>query len=325
MSHAIGMRSYLGIGFQSAHGVVADVLSAHWLPFVSESLVENVPRIDSGEIRTTFDEGYSHQGLRTTAGDITLEPTPYTLAVLGYAALGGINTTSNASYNTHVLSGLATQWSEKFALPPFTLFVGRDCGSYTITKDCAANALSLSMANGELLKATLSVLGGSLDDKGADLSDSVTYQEGAERHIPWNTTSISLAGAAIGNIISGTMGFNNNLAQIATMDTSVYPKRIKRTAKRQFTLEAQIAYEDLVHYTRLRGEAAHALSVNMHSGSNHFATLAHGAVVYTAAPMNIAGPGPVTANITMRGHKGYAMGLTCKTSITKRVGSGPVS
>ena len=92
MSHAIGMRSYLGIGFQSAHGVVADVLSAHWLPFVSESLVENVPRIDSGEIRTTFDEGYSHQGLRTTAGDITLEPTYTAKTFAAFLAVARSNT-----------------------------------------------------------------------------------------------------------------------------------------------------------------------------------------------------------------------------------------
>lgn len=324
MPHAIGLRSYLGIGFQSAHGVAADVLSAHWLPFVTESLVEDVPRIDSGELRLALDEGYTHQGLRRTAGDIVMEPTPFTLAVLGYAAMGAIETTSVSGSRLHTITGIATEFSQKFALPPFTVFMGRDCGSYTVTKDFSANNLSFTIANGELLKATLSVIGGALDSKGADYSSSVSYLDGNEKHMPWNITSVSLGGSAAGDIINGTVSINNNLEAVGTIDGSNYAKRLKRSGRRQFRMDASVVHEDLSYYSRLRSEASQPLVINMHTSSNNFVTFGHGAVAYEAAPMNISGPGPVTANVNLRGLTGFGLEFVCKTDVGARVGSGSI-
>jgi hypothetical protein len=233
MGTGTGLKGYLGLSFQgdlTGQGPS----SAHFLPFVSESITEQIPRIDSAELRFTPDEGYSKQGLRTVAGDIVLEVTPMNLAIAAYAAMGGLVTDSHNDYFTHKLtmtnSSVVTGGAP---VPSFTAFVGRDVSCANAYWNCVATGLTLDIANGEIAKMTLSLIGG------AGVGDAVltpTFNDVASAHIPWNSCSIQLSGAALCEASQFSINIANQLEFRPTICNSAYATSIKRSGFRQVRL-----------------------------------------------------------------------------------------
>jgi len=322
MGNGAGFKGYIGLAPQISPGVMASTSSAFWLPFISETLTEEIPRLDSAELRLSADEPYSHQGMRVLAGDIVLEPTPFTMAVVSYLTMGAITTTSNAAYNFHAVNGSGDDWDDKFSVPAFSAMIARDVGSAIYALDCCVNALTLEIANGELLKATVSIIGG--QGRGnSDVVSVVSFAEGGDKQLPWNACSLQLQGAAPDYIKSATVSINNNLEQTGVLDGEVYPTRIKRAGFRTFGVEADMVYESMAVYNTFRANTIAAFKLSMFTDSSHFIVICHGALNYTSHPANLSGPGAAAATVGLKGH-GDRVTIVSKTGVVLRVGSGDI-
>lgn len=295
-----GLFSWLGIGFQSALGSGVAAGSMHWLPFVSESVTLNAARLSGAELRVAADEPYSHSGMQTVAGDIVLEPTPYAMAVALYAALGSISTSSVAGYNLHTITPRGTMWAAKAALPALTLRMARDVTTAVIYTDLMANTVNLEVANGDLLKVTIGVIGGKTPTQNADTQP--TFVDSAQFRLPWNTCSLSIAGAGVDYIRSLVLTVNNQLGARGTLDGQLYPGRYKREGWRQVRMQAALEMEGMTDWNRLLAGTENSVVANFHVDSTNFATLTMSWGVHEAVAFNVTGPGVIDATMNLRGH-----------------------
>lgn len=326
MSAGAGTLGYLGLAFQNDLTGQANAASAHFLPFVSETLTEQVPRIDSQELRYTHDEGYSHHGVRIVSGDIVLEPTPYSLAIAAYATMGVLATTSHSSYFTHALRMRQGNLMAGAPLPPFTALIGRDVSCAQAFWNCQATGFTVDISQGEIAKLTMNVIGGAAIGD-ADLG-TPSFDDVQSSHMPWNVTSIQLSGAAALDFTQLSIAVTNAIEARPTVVTSDYASVFKRSGFRQVRVNGTVDLSSLQHYDRLRSNAEHALVVHMAPTANEYVTLGAPKLVYEAAPFNVGGPGPVAATVALRGHPDANSGtLWCasRTLAEVEIGSGNVS
>jgi len=312
----VGLQGYLGLGFQTALGSAPATGSFHWLPFVSESLVLQAPRLQPSQVRLAHDEPFTYPGLRTVAGDIVLEPSAYSLAVALYAGLGLISTSSDTGFNLHTILPRSTVWNAKCALNPFTLRVARDISTALNYIDLVANAVTMEVTNGDLLRVTLSVIGGAAPT-GVDDSSTPTFADSQGSLIPWNTCSLSIAGSGVDYIRSATISINNQLESRAALDGQLYPGRFKRAGFRQLRFSGALEMESMAEWNRLLGGANNAIVANFHVNSTNFATLTMSFGISEGVAFNVPGPGQLEASMNLRGHPdANAFLASVKTSVT---------
>ena len=75
-----GMLGHIGISKQNSFGTATN--SYDYMPIISETLTTNIEQLVEEGMRTRFDEGPSHDGLQTVAGDIVFEPHPIIFCLL---------------------------------------------------------------------------------------------------------------------------------------------------------------------------------------------------------------------------------------------------
>lgn len=326
MSAGAGTLGYLGLALQNDLTGQANADSMHFLPFVSESLTEQIPRIDTQELRHAHDEGYSHQGLRMVAGDIVLEPTPYSLAIAAYLTMGVLTTTSHASYFTHALQMRNDNLMAGAPLPPFTAVVGRDVSCAQAFWNMQATGFTVDVNQGEIAKLTMSVIGGAAIGD-ADLG-TPSFNDVASSHMPWNVTSIQLSGSAALDFTQLSIAVTNPIEARPTVVTSDYASVFKRSGFRQVRVNGTVDISSLTHYDRLRTGAEHAFLMHMAPTANEYVTIGAPKLVYEANPFNIGGPGAVAATVSLRAHPDASSGslwCTARTLAEYEIGSGNVS
>lgn len=325
MASGAGFLGYLGMTFQTSgtgwdNTAFGAVGSAHWIPFVSESVTQSIPRIESGEIRYAPDEPFTEPGLRTVAGDIVFEPTPYTLSLFGFAALGALVGTTSGSLRNRYLTPIASNLAAFSPVPLFTLVIGRDVGCAVQIKNCVVNQLTLEIAQGDILKATASILGG---HQQGFAEQTPSFSDVYSAHLPWETASIQLAGAAAGDIISLNMSIANNLSARPVIDGTPYAAVYKRDNFRQIRVNGNLELATLDHYNRLVNGTELVFDLNF-AHNNQAARMSVPKLVYEAAPFNVGGPGPLGASFTGRAHPeptSGAMRMMNLTAVTLQVGS----
>ena len=249
MGDGIGLKSFVGIGFQGATGSASiQTTSVHWIPLVSESVTEDIPPLESQTIRSRYDEPRSKQGPRVIGGDLVIEGDAHSLGVFFAAAFGITSTTSGANgIDSHVMTLTQSAWSNKAPLQPLTLLISRDTGSQFTYFDCYASKVNLSLAHDEILGATMSVVG--LGYTKASL-ETPAYAPSPTGQ-PMCVVS-SIAGFTTDD---GSDTFNrvetyeyeveNGLEARGMLTTDNGPNRVKRSGFRTIRVRQQAIYETL--------------------------------------------------------------------------------
>jgi len=325
MASGAGFLGYLGLTFQTSgsgwdNTAFGTVGSAHWVPFVSESLVQSIPRIESGELRYAPDEPFTEPGLRTVAGDIVFEPTPYTLSLFAFAALGGLTGTTSGSLRNRYINPIASNLASFSPVPLFTLVVGRDVGCAVQIKNCVVNQLTLEIAQGDILKGTASILGG---HQQGFTEQTPTFSDVYSAHLPWDAASISLAGAADANFSTVGVTISNNLAAMPTIAATPYAAVYKRTGFRQIRVNGTLDLDDLSYYNNLLASSEMAFDLNL-VANNQVSRISVPKLVLEGHPFNVGGPGPLGATLTGRAHPeptSGALRMMNLTAVTLQVGS----
>lgn len=254
---AYGQSGHLALHFQESYGTsLTD--SAHYVPLISESIEEAIGQIVESNMYGRLAESPYHEGLHEVSGEVRTEAHPIYLGAFLKAALGQASTTAQDSAFVHEFLPAAADWDGYAATPPVTLEIHRDVGSAFVYGDLLANELTLEIAQGQLLSATLAVLGGRFSRKAAGTPD---YAAG--RPWTWDVVSASYAGAAVADLRQLTLRFNNQLAAVYTLGQDKAPQRIKREGPQLVTLEGTLLLEDQVLFQEYLEQSEKRLEVTL--------------------------------------------------------------
>lgn len=251
-----GATSRVGISFQNSFGT-SFTDSMHWLEAITEEVGLDKPPLIAEGNRGIFDEGEHYEGPNTVTGDINIEASPISIGALLKAALGEPSTSVVDSVYQHIFKPNTSDFDEKCAMPPFTMHKYLDeGGSASLFYDLNANNLEINMANGSLLTAKIGVVGGNF----SQLSP-LTASYPTDRIWSFDQSSVSLAAAAVDEIVDLTITIENNIEAMHTLNASKYPSRIKRTAHRAVNVSGTMKFDNQDEYQEFLSQSERNLTV----------------------------------------------------------------
>jgi hypothetical protein len=291
---AYGMGGAVGITMQQSFGT-AYTTGMKFQPFISESITESIPPVIVEGLRGIYDDGDSLEGPHEISGDIVFEIDP---CMIGYWLKGFCHSTSyetttvTSYYYTHEFMPAQDDFDAMAATPPMTIEAYRDAGSAFQYHSCCVNALTFEFAHGALIKSTVGIIGAGL---AMAAKQTATYEPFSE--FTWDQTSISLAGAAVDEIVDMTVTMTNNLEAVSTIDGTTYPNRIQRAGKRTIEISGTILFIDEAEANIFRAQTERRLVVTTQQGCNAI-NLDIPSMRYNAFPVNMGGPGKIAVGFT---------------------------
>jgi len=285
------MKGHLGICFQQSFGT-AYISSFFYVPLISESVVESIPPIVSEGMRGRFEEGDSYEGAHEVAGDVVIPAHPVLLGVLLKAWCGQSSGSLATSVYTHTFQPKTSDFGTMAAVPPMTIEVYRDSGSAHQYHDCLCNGLSIEIAYGAIIKATMSIMGASFAKVA---KTGPTYIAGSE--FVWNQSSISFGGA-VDEVSQITLNMANNLEGRGTLDGTKKFNRIKRAGFRTIDVSGTILFVDDAEFDKWHGQTTQKTVITVTgqaitSGYNGTFEADIPTMRYSEFPVNIGGPGMI--------------------------------
>lgn len=248
-----GTSATLGITFQNSYGTASGVSSTVFIPFVSENVGLEIPDLIPESKTGLFDEADSEGGPRSITGDISFEPRPIELGYFIKAVCGdAYSVVSSGNIYNHYFKPRTSDWDDSAANVPFTLY--KDLATTDdamFHKDLVGTSLEFSIANGELLKGSMGVIGGT---EGTVTTQTASYHGG--RYFTWDVTSVSLGGTANADIEQMTITLNENLEPSHTLNNSKYPSSIKRGGtKRSVSISGTVKFNDNTEYDKFLAQS----------------------------------------------------------------------
>ena len=289
---------------QSSFGT-ENITSFHYFPFISESLVENIPPLSDEGMRGYIDEIRTHEGFHEIAGDVVVPVHPVLIGkfLKAWTGVDSYKATASGSHFNHVFWPSPGDFDALAAVPPMTIEVYRDAGSAHQYYDMLLNTLTLEIAHGAMIRATAGLVGGKFKKV---VKTQPTYLTGSEW--TWDQASIQVGSAAIDEASVMTITLNNNLAAKGTLDGTKLPNRILRDGFRRVEVSGTMLFVDDTEFDICTSRTAQAFVIDVQgqqcaSGYNTELKIDMPQVVYEAFPVNIGGPGLIEVPFT--GHAQY--------------------
>lgn len=253
-----GMTTHIGFSFQNSFGT-ANVNSIFWMPYLSEEFGVTKEPIVSENMRGVFDEGATYEGINAVPGKLECEAHPIALGVLLKAVLGAPTLVTSGVVNAHTFKPATADFDIYAAQNPVTVSkqLG-DAGSAHRFYDMVGSKLALSIANGELLKASIEMMGGKYTQVAAP---ATSYPTGSAW--TWDVASVSLGGAANGDIAEINIELDNALEAKYTLNATKTPSRVKRGGFRTLAVSGTIIFDDQSEYQQFLAQSERNLTVNL--------------------------------------------------------------
>lgn len=292
-----GMDGHVAIGFQNSFGT-ANVDSFHYFPIITESLAEKVTPLVSEGMRGRFEAGDDYDGPREVGGDVVFPAHPVLIGKALKAWCGQASGTLATSAYTHTFKPRTVDFDGYAAVPPMTVEVYRGAGSAHQYYDMLCDALVIEVAYGQIVKATMTLMGGKF---GKVEKTAPSYLPGSE--YTWDQSSVSFQGSADGaidDLSAFTITMKNNLTAKGTLDGSRYPNRIKRNDFRMIELAGTMIFVNDQEFDHYRNMAAQRVvftitGQNVSSGVPAKFEIDIPHFRYSAFPVNIGGPAMIEA------------------------------
>ncbi len=252
---AYGQSGHLAVTFQESFGTSLTT-SGMFIPLVSESVTETINQLTEENLYGRLAEPPTHEGTHAVQGDIRTEAHPIALGVMLKAVLGRVSTTAQGSAFLHEFLPAVADWDAYGATPPMTLALHRDVGSAFIYYDMLGSALTLEIAQGQLLTSALTLLGGGTSRKAAAIP---AFYPG--RPWSWDVASAAYDGAGITDLRQMSLVFDNRLSPHYTLSGAKTPHRIKRDGPQTLALEGTMLFEDQVLFQEFLDQTEKPLHV----------------------------------------------------------------
>lgn len=310
---AYGQSGHFALSFQESFGTLFTG-SQFFIPLISESIGETIEQLVENNMYGRFAESPYHEGLHEISGEIRAEAHPIYLGAFLKAALGQPTSTLVTSVYEHEFLPAASDWDGSAAVPPATLELHRDAGSAFVYYDLQATNLGIEIAHGQLLSATLGVLGGQFSRKAAG---SASFMAG--RPWTWDVVSAQYNGAAISDFRQLSVSFENQLTTHHTLSGTKTPYRIKREGPQKVGIEGSFLLNDQALFQEFLDQSEKRLLVSFQGeaiSGGDFAELTLDIPLMRFAELSpqLSGAGQLevsfSANAVYDTTSGYAMRVT---------------
>lgn len=312
---AYGMEGHVRMSFQESYGT-AFAGSFHSIPIISESLKEEIPQVADEGITGILDVKQSYEGAHNITGDISMQSHPIYIGVALKGWFGQVTPTYVAdSHYSHSFKPVTSDDSIYCAVPPATIEAYRGAGSGHIYSDMAVDALTIEIANGAIVKSSISLIGACFS---LGALTSPAYLEG--RDFTWDQTSISVGGAGKGTVKDLSIAMSNNLEAIPCIDGTKTPARIKRTAPRSVEISGTTLFDnddDLNTYLN-QSEFVFVVDVigpDCTSGVPGSLKMDFPSCKLTDYAVNNAGPGQIEVSATYMPYYNSGSGCMCEYTL----------
>jgi hypothetical protein len=298
---AYGQEGHIGVGFQDSLGT-ANVDSFDYMPFISETLTENIEDLISESLSSRLEEPDAYEGMHANEGEIAMEVHPHNIGKFLKAWAGQESVSYTVSMYSHNMVPLSNDWEdERAALQPMTIEVYRDTGSAYQYFDMMCNQLTFEISQGAIYKCTAGMIGAQF----AWMAKTTpSYETGS--YYTWDTVSVSLAGSAVSDIAELSITLNNNLEGKAYLDGNKYHSRILRREYRTIELSGTMLLVGDAEARVYRARTGQRLVVSATDPTT--VMLDHNRLEidipqmrYTSFPANIAGPQLVEISFDAKG------------------------
>jgi hypothetical protein len=262
-----------------------------FVPLVSESVVEKIhPLVEAG-MYGRLAEAPTHEGEHEVGGDIRTEAHPVYLGAFLKAALGRVSSTLQGSAYLHEFLPAAADWDDVAAAPPMTLEIHRDVGSAFLYYDMLGGALTLEIAQGQLLTAELGVVGGRAQRQARS---TPAFKPG--RPFTWDVVSASYAGQAISDLRKVSVKFDNQLAAHYTLSGGRFPQRVKRGGPQTVKVDGTLLMRDQALFQEFMDQTEKSFVLAFQgpavaSGTNARLTLEMPCLRFVEFAPKLSGPG----------------------------------
>jgi len=292
------MKGHAMFAFQESFNTL-NVDSLQALAITEESVTLTKEQVIEQGMYGRFAESPYYNGATTVEGDITMEASPSALDYFFKSALRTFQVTSDTSEYTHEYktTGSTVDFDELCACDPLTIEVHRDVGSAAVYYNLCGNTFALNVANGELLTATLGVLGGEMTRQAAS---SPTFPDAFP--FKWDQSSITIDGASVKDIQDMTITINNNLENRWTLQQSATPYKIKRTSWQTIEIAGTFIFQAHSYWNAFIEQDYNSLICNWASTQSPNAMkIEFPRIKFKSFEPNMSGPGIVEAPFTAQG------------------------
>jgi hypothetical protein len=311
-----GIGGHLAISKQNSVGTA----TSNWvyIPFVSESLTENIEQLQSESLKAIYDNPNMLEGINNVTGDIVFEPHPIYLGHFLNACIGNATSTLQTSAYQHEFLPRQDDFDANFALQPYTVAVFKNVGSSYQYTDAMIHTLAIEITAGGIINATATV-----HARTSSLQNPTTPSFISADPFTWNETSLQVAGSASDAFESATITIDNPIEGIATLNGAKVHSRVKRTGFRTINVAGDQDFSSQAEYNAFRAQTRQRFQFTI-TGDNISAGGAESNEItfdipqcnYTTYASPVGGPGRITASYEGNGEYDVSSSYSLRATLT---------
>lgn len=323
-----GAQLKFGLARQTAGGTpVTLATSFHAFPLLSEDVGLDKDELISQNLIGKFEQGAVFSGVARVNGTIAFELTPRNMLAALASCVNwtpvGVN---SGSIVTHTFLPNTQDFDGTYCKAPWTIYKQfTDSTSAEQYYDCQMGQLELSVGQGQFLKGRLTVSGGARSLNGVGSANVVPATTDVGQLFPWNVSSLSYGGAAMGQASELTITLNENLDSLYTINGTLIPFKYTRTGFREVTVRGTFYMNDRTILNNYAADTQARLLLTLintktaiQSGYFNTMTIDIPQLKITDFKPGAQGPGEVSVTFQARGFvdpaSGYAIQITTVTS-----------
>jgi hypothetical protein len=288
-----GIGGYISLSKQTAFGTATT--NRVFIPFVSESLTENIEQLQSENLKNVYDAPNDLVGINNTTGDIVFEPHPIYMGHFLNGCLGDATTTFTSSAANHEFLPRQNEFAANCTLRPYTVEIFKNVGSAYQVTDALIHTLAIEITAGAIIRAT-ATLHGRAYGKVAKQTPSFIEAD----PFTWNETSVQIAGSANGELESATITIENPIEGIPTLNGSLNEGKLLRSDFRNITVSGDQDFSTQAEEAKFRAQTRQRFLFtitgdDIGGSKNNEMTFDLPSVNYQTYAYPIGGPGRITA------------------------------
>ena len=253
-----GMKTVVAASFQNSYGT-ALTASNYFIPYLTEGFAVTKEPLVSENMTGVFDEGATYEGLNAVEATLETEAHPISLGVMLKAILGAPASVVSGAIYAHTFKPRTADFDVYAANIPmtWTKHMG-DSGSAHQFYDMVASKLTLSVANGELLKASLDLMGGKYKQVAAP---AASYPTG--KGFTWDVASVAISGVANGDITELNLELDEALENKYTLSAAKTPSRTVRSGRRTLAVGGTLVFDTQAEYQEFLSQSERNLTITL--------------------------------------------------------------
>lgn len=324
-----GAQAKIGFARQSAGGTPVTIpTSFHGFALTSDNASLSKDELVSSNLIGRFEQGAVYDGINRITGTIDFEVTPRNLQTALAMALNHspATLTTSGSVVTREWLPNTVDYDATYVKAPWTMYKQfTDANSAEQYYDLQFGGLSLSFGQGQFLRGSLNLAGGARTATGVGSANIVPSAADVAILMPWNVSSISIGGVAVGAFSEITVSLNENVDALYTINGTLSPYKYTRTGFREVTVAGTLYLTDRALLNdfaagtqrRLLITAMNTLTA-IQSGYFNTITVDVPQMKLTSFPLPVNGPGEVAVSFQARGvidpSSNYSLRITTATT-----------